>query len=189
LGEVNAKNLNRKERIQKLRKRFLSFKCEVCVERAQLVTESYMQTEGELTILRRAKALKKILEGIRVDIGENELIIGNLATAPRSAPIYPEYSVNRILDELDDFETRPGDKFLISEEKKNILRDILPYWQGKTVEERALIYIPEEAAKFMNKVYFSTNMLTGGIGHSMPDYALVLNEGINGIKRKIQKGI
>jgi len=189
LEGINIKNLKRKERIQKLRERFLSFKPEICVERAQLITESYMQTEGEPTILRRAKALKKILEGISIDIGEKELIVGNLAITPRSAPIYPEYSVNWVLDELDDFETRPGDKFLISEEKKNILRDILPYWRGKTVEERALIYIPEEAAKFIDIVYLSTNMLTGGIGHSMPDYALVLNEGINGIKRRIQKKI
>ena len=33
----------------------------VCLERARLVTQSYKETEGEPMVIRRAKALKKIL--------------------------------------------------------------------------------------------------------------------------------
>ena len=42
----------------------------ICIERAKLVTESYKKTEGLPYIIRRAQALKDMLENMTIFIDE-----------------------------------------------------------------------------------------------------------------------
>ncbi|MEE9528741.1 MAG: pyruvate formate lyase family protein, partial [Dehalococcoidia bacterium] len=65
-------------RSDKLKTRLLSLSREVCIERALLITESYKETEGEPVSIRRAKALRKILSNLSVNIWSDELIVGNI---------------------------------------------------------------------------------------------------------------
>ena len=60
--------------------------------RAVLLTESYMQTEGEPIITRRAKAFAHILDHIPIIIRDEELIVGSTTIAPRGCQTYPEFS-------------------------------------------------------------------------------------------------
>ena len=43
-------------RIEKLKKRVLETKPAIDLENAKILTESFMETEGDLTVLRKAKA-------------------------------------------------------------------------------------------------------------------------------------
>jgi len=54
----------------------------ICVEKARLVMESYKQTEGEPTIVRRAKATAHYLDNKTLFIEDDELIAGNVASQP-----------------------------------------------------------------------------------------------------------
>ena len=63
---------------------------ELCVERGFLMTESYKETEGEPSVIRRAKALKKILSEMTISIDDNELIVGKTTSKKRGAFIIPE---------------------------------------------------------------------------------------------------
>jgi len=63
----------------------------LCLDRARLYTESYKQTEGEPTIIRRAKALAHILENMTIYISEGEMIVGNYASSPAHLTYHPEY--------------------------------------------------------------------------------------------------
>jgi formate C-acetyltransferase len=172
------------EILQKLKKP------EVCVERAILITKAYKELEEETAIIKRAKALETLLSNMSIYIQEDELIVGNLASKPFSAPIYPEYSWKWILDQMDYFETREGDKFYISEENKKILRDLLPWWKGKSVEERALALMPEYVKKAKDSLLISMeNVLTGAIGHFIPNYEKIIKKGFNGIKNEVKKKI
>ena len=47
---------------------------ELCVERGYLITESYKETESEPIIIRKAKALEKILKEMTISIEDGELI-------------------------------------------------------------------------------------------------------------------
>ena len=60
----------RADRTEFLNTRMRSIVPEICVERARLVTESYQATEGEPYILRRAKALRHLLEHMTIFIDE-----------------------------------------------------------------------------------------------------------------------
>ncbi|MDP1465621.1 pyruvate formate lyase family protein, partial [Klebsiella pneumoniae] len=62
----------------------------ICHERAVLITASYRETEGQPYVLRKARALEKILANISIFIEKDQLIVGNQASRVRAAPIFPE---------------------------------------------------------------------------------------------------
>ncbi|MCP4405061.1 MAG: formate C-acetyltransferase/glycerol dehydratase family glycyl radical enzyme [bacterium] len=168
------------ERLRQVRTFYLKklLKPEISSERARIITDSYQATEKEPAIVRRAKALEKILSEMSIYIQPWELIAGNLGPAPVSAPIYPEGGVDFILDELDTYGTRPGDKFEVSDSVKQELREILPWWQGKTLKDRGLYLIPPEAIEQREAgVFGAENMLTCGTGHFLPNYRKILHWG------------
>ena len=65
----------------------------------------------------------------------DELIVGNHTKRCKGVPLFPEYAVDWILSDMDAFPTRKGDRFKITEEQKQTLREILPYWKGKCLRE------------------------------------------------------
>lgn len=152
----------------------------ICVERARLVTESYRMTEGEPYILRRAKALKYLLEHMTVFIDEEELIVGNHASKPRNAPLFPEYG---IFDkkELDLMPERKVDTLQITEEDKNfLLNEIFPYWKARATGERAAYYFNRTLLDVLDSPYRVFNPLSrtrSGHGHYIPDIEKVLKYG------------
>lgn len=169
-------------RMERIKERFVATTPEICVERAKLITESYKETESEPIHIRRAKALEKILGGMTVLIAEDELIVGNQATKARSAPVYPEFSWQWLEGELDRLAKRSGDVFLISAESKKALRELFPYWNGKTTNERAAALMTEEAKDAQAAGVFTVgNYFFNGVGHISVDYAKVLAEGLNGV--------
>ncbi len=60
---------------------------QVDIQRALIATRVYQATEGEATIIRRAKALAAILSEMDIRIDEGELIVGNQARQPRAGPL------------------------------------------------------------------------------------------------------
>jgi formate C-acetyltransferase len=165
-----------------IKERFIKTSPEICVERAQLITESYKETADLPIHIRRAKAFEKILNGMTIFIQDDELIVGNQCTKPRSAPVYPEFSCKWLEAELDTLEKRTGDVFLISEEKKQVLRDILPYWDKKTSNEFATALMTEDALEAQGAGVLTVgNYYFNGIGHVSVDYTKVLGKGLNGI--------
>ncbi len=169
-------------RVQKKLAAFVNIQPEVCVERALLVTKAYQETEGLPVYVRRAHALETILDNMTIFIGDDELIVGNQCSKPRSSPIFPEFSCGWIEPELDTMAHRDGDAFQISEENKAALRAIFPYWKGKTNNELATNLMPPECLEaMMAGVYTFGNYYYNGVGHISVDYRKVLEKGLNGI--------
>lgn len=120
------------ERVNRLRERLMETIPRVDAERAVLVTKAYQETEGQPMVIRRARALEKILSEMTVFILEDELVVGNKAKTYRGTSLYPEYSsLDWFYEELDsgEFEKRTvyQERFLISEEDKEALRSIRDY--------------------------------------------------------------
>lgn len=170
------------ERINNLKAQILNAKPCVESERAVLITESFKETEGQPTILRRALALKHILENIPITIREEELIVGSLTKEPRSSQVFPEFSNKWLQDELDRLDKRTGDAFQISEESKEKLKAVFEYWNGKTTSELATSYMTEETREAVNSDVFTVgNYYYNGVGHVSVSYEKVLKIGFNGI--------
>ncbi|MCX6262633.1 MAG: formate C-acetyltransferase/glycerol dehydratase family glycyl radical enzyme [Bacteroidia bacterium] len=172
--------------LDQLRKKVLSKlrMPEVCVERIKLITESYKETEGQPMIIRRAKAFRKILNEIPITIENWQLIVGNFASEPFKTSIYPEYAADWILEEIDTLSTRPGDKFILSEENKKILSKIIPYWKGKTVEELTNNITPETVKNAERNYLIASPLKNAGLGQFLPNFKKILQKGFMGIKEE-----
>ncbi len=170
------------ERIERFQNKMNHRQATVCAERAELLTKSYQATENEPIILRKAKALKSILESMTIYLDEDSLIIGNHASSNFAAPIFPEYSFNWLIEELDDLSERTGDRFDVDEDVKARLRKLQPYWQHKTHQDQVRSNMSE-----LNKLAATQNVLhRGGIsmsgdGHIVPNHEFVMRHGFRGI--------
>ncbi len=91
--------------------------------------------------------LKEILENMTLYIEEESLIAGNQASSNKDAPIFPEYTLEFVLNELDLFEKRDGDVFYITEETKEQLRSIAPFWEK-------IIFVHVQVSCFQKKFKF-----------------------------------
>jgi len=177
-------------RVQSVRQELIDAVPEICAERALLITESYRETEGQPNVLRKARALEKILSEMSIFIEDGQLIVGNQASKLRAAPIFPEYSIDWVIDELDTFEKRSGDVFAIGEETKEKLRGIHDFWHGKTHQDEVYANMSEE-----NKLAQKQNVLhRGGIsmsgdGHIIPHHEKVLAKGFRGIQREAKEAL
>lgn len=179
---LDISNVKVSPRIQGLIDELSKRKPQVECERAVLVTESFRKTENMPTVLRKAKALEHVLYNLPIVIRDNELVVGNLTKAPFSTQVFPEYSYKWILDEFDTIALRKGDVFEISEEAKAKLREVLPYWDGKTVNDLATQYMyPETITAMGHNVFTVGNYYFNGVGHIGVDYEKVLKIGFNGI--------
>jgi pyruvate formate-lyase/glycerol dehydratase family glycyl radical enzyme len=181
-------------RTRQLRDTMLAVTPKLCSERARLYTESWKETEGQPTVIRRAKALARILSGMSIFIRPGELIVGNQASDVRAAPVFPEFYMRFIREELDGkpcrFEERPGDPFRVSQEDEEILREVADWWEGKTMTDYKRQLLPEEAYKAcydVEAIEIYTWGEGGGSGHFIADYPKVLNKGMYGIIREAEE--
>ena len=172
------------ERIDRLQSEMNKRAASICCERAEILTASYQATEGEPIVIRRAKAFEKVLSNMSIYIQKDSLIFGNQASVNFAAPIFPEYSFNWVIEELEQFEKRRGDSFVISSETAERLKKLQPYWQGITHQDEVLRNLPEinfQAEK--QGVLHRGGISMSGDGHIIPNHELVLSEGYGGIAR------
>ncbi|MGL4861203.1 MAG: formate C-acetyltransferase/glycerol dehydratase family glycyl radical enzyme [Enterobacteriaceae bacterium] len=155
----------------------------VCTERALHYTEAYQQHLDQPIPVRRALALQHHLQQRSLWIDNDELIIGNQASQLRAAPIFPEYSVNWIEEEIDHLAQRPGAGFNISEQNKAILHRICPWWRKQTVQDRCYArYTPEQRALLECGIIKAEGNMTSGDGHLAVNFPLLLAQGLGGIR-------
>ncbi|MDJ1122682.1 formate C-acetyltransferase/glycerol dehydratase family glycyl radical enzyme [Olsenella sp. YH-ols2217] len=148
------------------------------LERALLYKESYEATEGEPVVVRRAKALRHLLDNHRIVIGEGERLLGNRTAVPRAGVVSPEMSPYWIEDELDQFGTRPQDRFAITDEDKATYREVLkPYWAGRSLNDWYRAHVAPEVVEAQRTKVFAVAQTDKGQGHIIPDFGLVIDEG------------
>jgi len=174
------------ERVTKLRARQVTTP-EICVERAYYMTESYRETEAMPSVMRRAKAMEHILHKMTVRIDDGELVVGWPTSKIRGGAMLVEVNADWLLKELDTVQDREWEKYKpLSEGEKELIRQILPYWKGKTLSEKWENLVSPEALKLENIVQ------NGGyarnchhMAHACPDYAHILTVGLEGIIQEI----
>lgn len=155
-------------------------------DRAEIVTESYRETEDEPIIIRRAKAFKAICEKLPMVIRPLELIVGSNAIAPRGCQMFPEYSYEWMEQEYETVATREADPFYIADDTKKRLHEVYKYWKGKTTSELATsLMAPEALMAMKHNIFTPGNYFYNGIGHFTVKYEEVLAIGFEGIIAKI----
>jgi formate C-acetyltransferase len=175
-------------RIEFLKSQLLDQEMQVCSERALLITEADQQFISEPILLKRAKTLHHILSNIHVAILEQELIVGLQASLQRSVPVFPEMDVDWLERELEQLETRPVDRFIVSEKVTSDLKSIIPYWKDRGIRKMLFNSLPSVTKKIRldAKVFSVSAHEETALGHVILDYPNVLEVGLEGIKEDIQ---
>ncbi len=187
---VLSKGMAAYERGQRLRERVINAENYVCIERARIATKIYREHEGENIYAVRSKVFGAIAREMKIYILDDELIVGHQAEKQRSAPIFPEMAVEWIAEEIDIFETRGQDKFIVTPEvKKEFLEEIYPYWKGKTFSDRVYSEMPPEVERIrMDAQVYSLGLHEeSGLGHVLHDYNKLVSDGLEGIMKHVKK--
>ncbi len=175
------------ERISRLVSDLYAKMPEIEAARAELITESYKQTEGQPIIMRRARAFEHILKHIPIIIRPGELIVGSSTIAPRGCQTYPEFSYEWLEAEFETVEHRSADPFYISDDTKKRLKEANRYWKGKTTSELATAYMAPETLRAMDHNMFTPgNYFYNGVGHVTVQYWKVLEKGFAGIRAEAE---
>ncbi len=175
-------------RMKKFREEVLEEKPYIDAERAVLATEAYKENQNQPRVMVRARMLEKILQNMTIYMEEKSLIAGNQATKNCNAPVFPEYTLEFVMNELDLFEKRDGDVFYITEETKQALREIAPFWENNNLRARGEALLPEEVNVFMETgVFGMEGKLNAGDAHLAVNYERVLKEGLKGYRERVTK--
>ena len=157
------------ERMKEFREEVLDEKPYIDAQRAILATLAYKENLNQPRVMVRAKMLEKVLDNMSIYIEDKSLLAGNQATKNRNAPIFPEYTMEFVMKELDQFEKRDGDVFYITEKTKEQLREIAPFWQNNNLRARG-------EAK-----------LNAGDAHLAVNYERILKDGLRGYEKRVKE--
>lgn len=180
------------DRIAALKKHNFDSEPAICPDRAYWLTESYRKTEGQPQIIRRAKAFQHVLENMKIRLDEGELIVGNFAGRPRSAPLFPEFGIQWIRREIDWLPTRPLEPFQVPQELRDMLESLEDYWTGRTHEDLVINMLheilPEDCRRgydwkshSLNQTISCAAHVSTGDGHILGNYGMVMRRGLGSV--------
>lgn len=193
-GDPAKENPSPYDRINRILHRVHQITEAVDEERAMLYTEAHKMYGGNggCQAMTNAKILAYILENITINIYPDELIVGEMGAPARCSSIFPEFSYDWIVDELNNapWYERKTDVFACSDETKANLLSIADYWEGKNLKDQLVTnYLTEEEMKGSSlggrPVFMPNLYVYGGVGHTCIDYENLLTNGYSGLKKMI----
>jgi formate C-acetyltransferase len=161
-------------------------------QRAFIVTECYEKYAAQPQNVKLAMTLRELYSRVDINIWPDELIVGELAAPPNSAPLYPEFSIDWLAEEfrLRPMENRTNDRYVISDKVKRDVYEMQPKWKNKTVSE-AIIASYSEKEKQGNHLGKGLVMdglfVYAGVGHVCANYEKLFRLGFGGIRKRIEE--
>jgi formate C-acetyltransferase len=173
------------ERIQRLRQASVSATPAISIERALQVTEFYKENAGKhSTPMLRALNFKHLCARKTIFIGPDELIVGERGPRPKAVPTFPELTCHSAED-LRILNSRLMTNYRISEEDiRTYEREVIPYWQGRSMRERIFTDLPAEWRRAYESGLFTEFMEQRAPGHTALD-GTIYRHGMLDFKREI----
>jgi len=177
------------DRVKKLRERVVNATPTMDIENALILTESFKKTEALPREMRKALAFKDVCSKKTITIWDQELIVGCSGKVPRGGVLCADVCWSVLDRELETISTRPYDPFYISEEDKQLFKEVIkPYWQGRSNFEKWEAQAPPDIVDLKeNAVIYIDRKAVRGPGELTPNYEELLSEGIDGIIAYIEK--
>lgn len=188
-----GESLRSPERFTRIRTALLSQGVRLCTERALLITEFFKNHDnpGEPMVIRKAKALRFLLQNKSVKIYADELIAGNVGSHRTSCIIQPELAGAVMSEELLWMGARKTNPYPVpARDKAALLFKVLPYWATRNMVSRAFKWYNPRLARYVFDQLDATFYLineSGGIGHFLPGYETMLRLGIRGYMESLNE--
>lgn len=190
-------------RTERIKKYILGYKPEICLERGRIYTEEYFSDPSLPIIIRRANSFRRFLEEMTLYIGDDDLLLGNTASKPLAASLFPEYAVDWIEQELDTFGSRESQRFIVPEGARDEILKMCETWNGYTHFDRVDYHLKSTIGEFLmgpgadgkGHQHPSINQTMSiehnqnGDGHIIPDYAGLLDTGFEPVIEKAKTAL
>lgn len=159
-------------------------------QRAMIVTEGYKKYAHLPQNVKWGMILRDIFTNVSIRIWPDELIVGELAAEPCSAPIYPEFSLDWVVREFrgNVMEARTNDRYVIDRQTKEDIYSIESFWEHKTLGEafEASLTKEERDGSYLGKGINRCGLFVyAGVGHVCANYEKLFRLGFGGIRRQI----
>ena len=159
-------------------------------QRAVIVTEGYKKYAHLPQNVKWGLILRDIFTNVSIRIWPEELIVGELAAEPCSAPIYPEFSIDWLAREFKGnvMEARTNDRYVIDQKVKDDIYAIEPFWEHKTLGEafEASLTKEERDGSYLGKGINRCGLFVyAGVGHVCAHYEKLFRLGFGGIRKQI----
>lgn len=175
------------ERVNRLMEKVFATYPEIDLEDAKLLTQSFLETQGEALVTRKAKAFLKQCREKTVKIWDDELIVGNAGSKIRGGILSADVCWSVLDKELDTINTRRYDKFRLTEQDRKDFEEIIrPYWKGRSNYEEWLARIPADVAALRdNGALYIDKKAVRGWGEVTAGYAWFIKNGVEGLRKRI----
>ena len=174
------------QRVQRLRQQSIETRPYISSERAELMTAFYKSGQADNASLpvARALSLKYLLANRTISIGDGELIVGERGPGPKATPTYPELCCHS-LEDLRVLNVRERTSFVVSDEVREVYeREIIPFWQGKTLRERLFARMTPQWHDAFAAGVFTEFMEQRAPGHAILDDK-IYHEGFSSFRARI----
>ncbi|MBU7014548.1 MAG: glycyl radical protein [Theionarchaea archaeon] len=177
------------ERVRRLREQSITTRPYISAERAELLTDFYMNEPGIQSVpVTRALAFKYILENKAIYLGDGELIVGERGPAPKATPTYPELCCHT-LEDLEVLSSREKTPFHVSEDVKRVFREkIIPFWNQKTMRERVFCAVSAQWKRAFDAGVFTEFMEQRAPGHAILDDK-IYHKGLLALEEEIEDAL
>lgn len=172
-------------RIQRLRKLSVETLPSLSIERALHETAFYNENYGKYSIpVLRALNFLDHCQKKTIYLGTDELIVGERGPRPGAVPTFPELTCHSVED-FHVLNTREQQRYTISQKDIDTYeREVIPYWQGRTVRERIFGHVPEEWRSAYEAGLFTEFMEQRAPGHTALD-GQIYQKGLLDFKKQI----
>ena len=176
-------------RVKHLKSRLVFTRPEMDLENARILTEGFIESEGEPLVVRKARAFNKQCREKSVEIFDEELIVGCSGSKIRAGILCADSCWSVLNDELDTIAERSYDPFYLNEEDRHLFeQEIKPYWKGRSNFEEWLAQIPDDTRELRdNGVIYINRKAVRGFGETTAGYEWLLREGISGIEESVKR--
>jgi len=146
------------------------------MDRARIVTAAFRETAGQPIVLQYARMVEKLCDEMPIFIKYGELIVGDPNGGADRVRWYPETNV----DWMPEAVTTGGfSEIVTDEERREIVEDICPYWQERSMVGLIRSSLPEEMAPtIMSHGAFITNTWESGLLVPSYDWEVLFREGL-----------
>ena len=177
------------DRIRRLRKQSVETQESLSIERALITTRFYRENLGKYSDpMMRALNFMEICKQKTIYIGKDELIVGERGPAPKSVPTFPELTCHSAED-FHVLNSRDQQRYTISQEDIDTYeKEVIPYWNGRTMRERIFNHVPEEWKRAYEAGLFTEFMEQRAPGHTALD-GKIYRKGLLDFKTEINDHI
>lgn len=88
----------------------------------------------------------------------------------RCASLFSEYTGQWLTQQIDTLPTRPNDPLDVPKEDRDEILECLKWWKGKSLEEQAESFLPQDVQDARYAGMISVGSRTLSTGHTTPDY-------------------